>query len=166
MQLAILFLLIVLVLRIYQGSKEKVSIKETVITHTDTIRIRDTIEIEKPIYISKTVIDSILIPVEKADTIFIRDTLFLQLAKEQRHYHDEEYDAWISGYQPELDSLKLYANQTHITNQYQHKTQIIQKQKRKKFGVGIQVGYGVTINDEISLNPYVGIGLSYSFLTF
>ncbi len=165
-QLAILFILILLVLRISPRDKKEVSIKETVTALTDTIRIRDTIEVEKPVYISRTVVDSILVSVEKIDTVFLKDTLYIQLPREQRHYRKEEYEAWVSGFQPELDSLKLYTDQTLITNQYHHQTQIIEKQRQKRFGIGIQVGYGATFNEKFYFSPYVGIGLSYNFLTF
>ncbi len=165
-QLAILFILAVLVLRTGQGNRKEVSIKETVTTLTDTVRIRDTIEIEKPVYISRTIVDSILVPVMQIDTVFLKDTLYIQLPREQRYYREQEYEAWVSGFQPELDSLKLYSDQTLITNQYHHQTQIIEKLRQKRFGIGIQVGYGTTFNEKIYFTPYVGIGLSYNFLTF
>ncbi len=165
-QLAILFILTVIVLKLFSGSREDVQIKETITTHTDTLWLRDTIEIEKPIYISKTVIDSILVPVQKIDTVFFRDTLYIQLPREQKHYHQKEYDAWISGYQPELDSLKIYTNEAVIMNQYEHRTQIIKEQKRKRFGIGVQVGYGITLSNQPQFSPYIGIGLTYDFISF
>ncbi len=160
MQLAILFILVVLVLKLFSGSREEIQIKETITTHTDTLWLRDTIEIEKPIYISKTIIDSILVSVQKIDTVFIT------LPREQKYYKDAEYEAWISGFQPELDSLKLYTEETLITNQYHHQTQVIQKQRQKRFGIGIQVGYGVSIDENLNLSTYIGIGISYNFITF
>ncbi len=165
-QLAILFILAVIVLNLFSGSREDVQIKEKITTHTDTLWLRDTIEIERHVYISKTVIDSILVPVQKIDTVFFRDTLYIQLPREQKHYHQEEYDVWISGFQPELDSLKLYTNEALIMNQYEHRTQIMTEKKRKRFGIGVQVGYGVTLSNQPQLFPYIGIGLSYDLISF
>jgi len=39
-------------------------------------------------------------------------------------------------------------------------------QRPRRFGLGVQVGYGVNIKDEISAQPYAGIGISYNFITF
>ncbi len=39
--------------------------------------------------------------------------------------------------------------------------------KNKKFGIGLQVGYGVGFpNKQLTLVPYVGIGLSYNLIKF
>ena len=41
------------------------------------------------------------------------------------------------------------------------------KIKTKKFGIGVNIGYGVYIkNKQIEYKPYVGLGISYNFLNF
>lgn len=41
------------------------------------------------------------------------------------------------------------------------------KIKTKKFGVGVNVGYGIYIkNKQIEYKPYIGVGISYNFLNF
>lgn len=39
--------------------------------------------------------------------------------------------------------------------------------KKKKFGLGVQVGYGIGFMDkQLRLSPYVGVGLSYNLINF
>lgn len=38
--------------------------------------------------------------------------------------------------------------------------------KDKKWGIGIQVGYGVSLQDPLKLSPYIGVGVSKNIITF
>jgi len=38
--------------------------------------------------------------------------------------------------------------------------------KVKKFGIGLHAGYGINIKDEVSAQPYIGVGVSYNFISF
>lgn len=38
--------------------------------------------------------------------------------------------------------------------------------KPKKFGIGVQVGYGINFKDEIKAQPYIGVGASYNLIRF
>lgn len=126
-----------------------------ILIQSDTLYIKDTITIEKPIYISYTIIDTIAILVK--DTTIIHDTTYINLPIEQRHYEEADYEAWISGYRPNLDSLKIFNTSTQIQNTYK-------VQKPPKFSIGIQAGYGINYsNQNYSLGPYIGIGLNYRF---
>lgn len=70
---------------------------------------------------------------------------------------------WISGYRPQLDSILIYPQTTTITNT----TTITHKPKQPRFSIGLQAGYGVTINNnQLKPAPYVGIGLSYSLISW
>ena len=68
-----------------------------------TVRVVDSIPIivEKPIYINSV------------DTLIKIDTFYLP--REQKFYKGEEYEAWVSGYRPELDSLRVFQKTTEIT---------------------------------------------------
>ena len=44
-----------------------------------------------------------------------RDSVLVEVPIESKHYHADEYDAWISGYEPSLDSIKVYQKETIIT---------------------------------------------------
>lgn len=64
----------------------------------DTVVVvkHDTITRYKPRYIEKII----------TDTLYITDTI---LVREQKHYFEKDfYDIWISGYEPKLDSFRLY----------------------------------------------------------
>lgn len=74
-----------------------------IITKTDTIieYKHDTLVYEKPKYVYKTKIDTQIIFINKKDSVY--------LPIEQKYYSEKEkYDIWVSGYEPNLDSVKIY----------------------------------------------------------
>ena len=144
------------------GNCKRNTINETdVIVLTDTLYIRDTIRIEKPVPKFIKRIDTLL--VQTKDTIRLKDTLYLALPREQKTYRDKNYQAWISGYRPELDSIHIFRN----TQQIITSTTIQNKQKTRRWGIGIQAGYGLTLQQNIiKPTPYIGVGLSYNLLRF
>jgi len=132
-----------------------------IVTKVDTLYLHDTLRIEKPTPKIIRNIDTILVEVK--DTIHIKDTIYLKLPKEQRVYQNKNYQAWISGYRPVLDSIHIYRN----TQQIITSTTINTKQKRSRWGIGIHAGYGLTFqNNEIQPAPNIGFGLSYNLLMF
>lgn len=102
-------------------------------------------------------LSSIPIPIPVFDTLHERETVHdtLWLPMEQKYYREEEYEAWISGYRPKLDSIRLFPKVPVVTIQ--------QSPPPKRWGIGIQVGAGA---GKEGLTPYVGIGISYNVLTF
>lgn len=144
------------------GNCKRTTNNETdVIVLTDTLYIRDTIRIEKPVPKFIKRIDTLL--VQTKDTIRLKDTLYLALPREQKTYGDKNYQAWIFGYRPELDSIHIFRN----TQQIITSTTIQNKQKTRRWGIGIQAGYGLTkYQNIIKPTPYIGVGLSYNLLTF
>ena len=119
-----------------------------VIFHTDTSYIRDTVFVYYPRPVSVLV----------SDTLIVRDTVLL---KEHKFYKDSLYEAWVSGYEPSLDSICVFPVTKTITNTITN-TVIETKEVKKKtpFGIGIQAGYGYPHG------AYVGIGISYNFIRF
>ena len=119
-----------------------------VIFHTDTSCIRDTVFVYYPRPVSVLV----------SDTLIVRDTVLL---KEHKFYKDSLYEAWVSGYEPSLDSICVFPVTKTITNTITN-TVIETKEVKKKtpFGIGIQAGYGYPHG------AYVGIGISYNFIRF
>lgn len=70
----------------------------------------ETVEVKKPIFITEVIVD----------TFLIKDSLNNEhlIPKTQKYYKDSLYEAWVSGYKPNLDSINIY-NQTKfvtITN--------------------------------------------------
>lgn len=77
------------------------------VSDTVTITVHDTIVAEMPVYLTSRTVDTMYVAV--TDTVMQRDTCWVTVEREQRHYHqDSLYDAWVSGYRPRLDSLKIY----------------------------------------------------------
>lgn len=131
-------------------------IKETekIVYRIDTIVRWDTVKevVEKPVcrYIVRYdttfvyVYDSIEVPV--------------YIPIERKEYRTERYHAVIEGYHPELISLTTYPETKYITRTETHTIT-----KRKRLGIGIQAGYGIT---KQGFSPYVGIGVQYNLFSF
>ena len=124
-------------------------VRDTIITNRiDTVR--DTIPV--PVY--ESVVDSFpfVVPVPvPGDTV--RDTVYLPIT--QKIYKDSLYTAYVSGYRAKLDSIEVYSKTRTVF--------IRERAKRKRFGLGVQAGYGFSGN---KVSPYVGVGVSYSLFEF
>ena len=127
----------------------------------DTLFIYDTIIVEKPVIKKVEIIDTLLLPVPITDTLMLHDTVFVHLPIEQRQYSDPRYTAWVSGYRPQLDSIRIYQQTEYITKEVKKVT------KPKRWGIGLQAGYGVSLhNGQVFPAPYIGVGLSYSIFSW
>ena len=120
-------------------------VRDTIITnHIDTVR--DTVPV--PVY--ESVVDSFpfVVPVPvPGDTV--RDTVYLPIT--QKIYKDSLYTAYVSGYRAKLDSIEVYSKMQTVF--------VSERAKRKRFGLGVQAGYGFSGN---KASPYVGVGVSYN----
>lgn len=158
----IVFLLAVIGLfSIDRCNRKKDLLPETVI-QVDTLYLHDTIRIVKPVPQIIRNTDTFRIAI--TDTIRVKDTVYLNLPREQKIYQEENFRAWISGYRPALDSIHIFRN----THQLITSTTIHQKPiKPRRWGIGIQAGYGIIFHQNtIKPAPYIGIGLSYHLLSF
>ena len=127
----------------------------------DTLFVYDTIFIEKPVINKVEIIDTLLLPVPVTDTLMLHDTVLVYLPIEQRQYSDPRYTAWVSGYRPQLDSIQIYQQTQYITKEVKVAT------KPKRWGIGLQAGYGVSLhNGQVFPAPYIGVGLSYSIVSW
>ncbi len=132
--------------------------EEAVLVRTDTTYVRDTVLIERPAAVRtvKTV-DSIRIAV--TDTVRLRDTVFVRVPIEQKHYRDTSFEAWVSGYRPALDSIRIFSSTAVVTNLYERPAT-----KSPHWAFGLQAGYGlVYTGGKFGPGPYVGVGVSYNF---
>lgn len=71
----------------------------------------------------------------------------------QKVYEDSVYKAYVSGYNPHLDSLILLNSHDVISVKEYHKS--------RRWGIGVQVGYGMTITPSPQFAPYIGVGVYY-----
>lgn len=133
------------------------------IQKTDTITYVDTIPYYKPVPKDSIVVKYhiVKLPLQAKDSVAGKaDSVDVVLPITQQIYKDSAYQAWISGYHTQLDSIHIYSKNTTIT-----KTQTITttKYKAKRWGVGIQVGGGYNFNQ---ISPYIGFGIQYNILNW
>ena len=126
----------------------------TIVERVDTLVIRDTIVAYKPKYITKRVVDSVLVPVP--EYIERNDTIYAVLEREQVVWEDSLARVYASGINPQVDSVMHYRTEKVINH-------IIPVKANPKWGIGIQGGVGV---GKGGLTPYVGVGLQYNILTW
>lgn len=75
----------------------------------------------------------------------------------QKRYENEDYRAYVSGYEPNLDSIFVFP-----------KTTVIHERSYKppnKWHIGITGGYGYGFKSK-QAEPYIGIGITYSIISF
>ena len=117
---------------------------------------RDTLLLNSPVLreIHKVTHDTIKIVMN--DTIVRRDTIYLE--REQRIYEDEDYKAFVSGFQPRLDSIYVYPKTIY-------ETKVSTRKEWRQFTYGVQVGVGVVMpfNSSPSFGGYLGFGIGYNF---
>ena len=88
----------------------------------------------------------------------VPDSVNVVIPITQKVYDEDTYTAFVSGYNPSLDSLIFKMPREVVT--------IKEYSKPKRWSVGVQVGYGVTLKGTPQLAPYVGIGVSYNLFSF
>lgn len=126
---------------------------------TDTITLVDTIR--EPIYRDSLLVRYVTRRLRVTDTLRLhdsvniefRDSVYVDVPIVQKTYEGTDYKAWVSGYEPNLDSISI-AHKT-ITN-------TITRRDKRRWGLGIQMGVG--LNGKVA--PYVGVGLQYNLIKF
>lgn len=101
--------------------------------------------VERPIYVSHPPNDSLRI-----------DTIEAEIPVTQKHYKSEEYQAWVSGYMPNLDSIEVYQKTSTITETIT----ITQTAKQKHWGIGVTGGCQYYPNIK-QASPFAGLQLKY-----
>ena len=114
--------------------------------------IVDTIKVVKPIAVDSVVTRYKVVNVERVNYMdsvntiseVVFDTVMVRLPIESKHYEGGNYEAWVSGYEPSLDSINIY-NRTILP-------------KPKRWSIGVQGGVGITPK---GVQPYIGVGVAY-----
>lgn len=124
------------------------------ISRIDTVIVRDTVTEYYPTPVAVKTVDTMLVAIR--DTVVIHDTTYVALPRESRRYLGADYEVWVSGFRPSLDSVMVFP-ETRIVNK-----NTISVTPRKRWGVGLQAGYGVDLDGSaVRLSPYIGVGVSY-----
>lgn len=125
----------------------------------DTLYVRDTITQYKPILEERVILKKVRVPV--TDTLRIRDTLYISMDREQVVWQDSLSRVYASGIMPQIDSVEHYITERIVTKEV-----TIQVKKPCRWGVGVQVGYGVQFGEQVRTAPYIGVGVSYNLLSW
>ena len=91
---------VLLVSLIFSLTNRKEVIIEKITSDTVTIVKFDTVKEKIPIFIKEVIVDTFLIK-DSLNNAYI-------IPKTQRYYKDSIYEAWVSGYRPNLDSLNIF----------------------------------------------------------
>ncbi len=123
-------------------------------TVTDTIVKRDTITAIPDTVYRTVALGEKTVKVVVHDTLCKTDTVEVALPYVQREYRDSNYNAWVSGYEPSLDSIKIFPK-TIIVRESK-----VERKKDRRWGV--YGGVGIGVSDRIT--PCVGVGIGYRIL--
>ena len=149
----ILVILLACILSNTRGCKPLKQMYNGCVTYRDTITIYKTDTIIKIDTIIRHYPQPYMVCV--TDTIHVTDTILL---REQKTYKDSTYTAWVSGYDPILDSIEVYPKTITIREEISNEIQKIPK--KKHFGFGVQIGYGYPHG------AYIGVGFHYNLINF
>lgn len=150
----LLFLNVVLMRHYFKGHTEEWK-------DTTRVTVVDTVTYDKPVARDSLVVRyvRVRVPVVR-DTLhsIYTDTIQVDMPVTQKRYEDSTYTAWVSGYEPSLDSIRVYARKDVVT------INKIIKEPPNRFVVSFNVGYGLTPQN--GLQPYIGIGVGYKLFSF
>lgn len=128
------------------------------IHRTDTMWMRDTVRetvlVPEVRYLTR--VDTVLLPVP-GDTVEV--PVLVPISR--KVYEGEDYRAVVSGFRASLDTLDIFRKTQTVTNTVVQRVEVPGKPKR--WGIGVSAGYALTPQ---GVKPYIGAGISYSFITF
>lgn len=116
--------------------------------------IRTETRIKTVVKVDTLLISSPMAPllfIQLKDTIRIGDTV---VNRQQTVYKDSLYQVWVSGYHPRMDSIEVYSRT--VTNTVTNDIYHMIMPKKKRWGLGVQAGYGYPGG------WYIGAGVSYN----
>lgn len=133
---------------------------------TDTLIVHDTVPDINPTPKDSATIRYItrFLPVVKHDTvpqvelITLHDSVMVEVPITSKHYGSKDYDAWVSGYEPSLDSIKVYKETQYITNTI---TRTV-KDKGKHFFLDVGAGCEYQFNGKTAI-PFAELGARLKF---
>lgn len=129
----------------------KIHRKDTVVVR-DTVR--ETVLVPKVRYLTR--VDTVLLKVP-GDTVEV--PVLVPISRNV--YEGEDYRAVVSGFRASLDTLDIFRKTQTVTNTVVQRVEVPGKPKR--WGIGVSAGYALTPQ---GVKPYIGAGISYSFITF
>lgn len=86
-----------------------------------------------------------------------KDTAWAVVPRTQKRYVDSTYMAWISGYEPRLDSIEVYQKTVVVTKRVEGRV------KNRRFNVGLTGGFGYGV---FTRKPDVWVGVGCTWRMF
>ena len=134
-------------------------IKGRMETDTTRVTVVDTVPYLKPVardsMVVRYVTKKLPIVYDTVHPICI-DSADVNIPITQKQYCDSTYTAWVSGYEPTLDSIRVYSHREimTVTNRL--------RDKPRRISLNLNVGYGITPK---GTQPYIGFGVGYRLLS-
>lgn len=132
-------------------------IKSEKVCDTTKVTVVDSVKKSFPVpvdsFIVRYITKSLPVARDSATKQLGNDSVKVQIPISQKVYEDTLYRAYVSGYEPNLDSITIKQRTTYITRTI--------RDKESRFRIGLQAGYGLTPK---GMMPYVGVGLSYRLM--
>ena len=125
--------------------------------HTDTLYIPREIVVENPVEVVKwrTHLRTDTVRLASVDTLTICDSVLVEVPIEQRVFADSNYTAFVSGWHPVLDSIRITAPTMVIKETV--------KQRAPRFSLGLTAGPSVLYNGNFHAGLGLTAGLTYNF---
>ena len=124
---------------------------------TDTLLLRDTVRetvlVPKVRYLTR--VDTVLLKVP-GDTVEVP----VMVPISRNEYEGEDYRAVVSGFRVSIDTIDTFRKKQILTNTFIQRGEVPGKPKR--WGISVSAGYALTPQ---GVKPYIGAGISYSFIT-
>ena len=104
----------------------------------------------------RTRVEKVYLTEVRKDTVTLRDTVLVEVPIYTYIAQDSLYRVEAEGFNVNFKRIDVYPRTVYRTQEKVVKTS-------DKWGLGVQVGYGVS---EQGLSPYIGIGVSYNIFTW
>ena len=101
----------------YQLAKHRYSKPYDTKVERDTVTVHDTIPhyYPKPVDVEKLRTEYRWLTRVETSTDTLHDSILVEVPITSKHYGGDQYDAWVSGFEPSLDSIKVYQRTEYIT---------------------------------------------------
>ena len=90
----------------------------------------------------------------KFSASFPQDSALVEIPITSKHYQSPEYDAWVSGFEPSLDSIKVYQRTKYITER------VTISKPPNKYELDLVGGINYKVQEK-KYTPYAGGELMY-----
>lgn len=133
----------------------------------DTVRHVDTVYYSHPVPRDSVVVryvtvslplsssrmsDTSVVNVASSNDIEPIDSAVVAIPITQKRYDGDDYRAYVSGYEPNLDSIFVFRRSDVVT--------ITERKEPRRLTIGVSAGYGYGLSSN-KFEPYIGIGVSY-----